>query len=102
MQHLPKDGSPTVLAPARSAGIEGTGSGVQLDEEADRLAHNTGADLDLQIEDALRERLKRSDELVSRPRIIRRLDLFLTRRCILLPTHRQGRSPCLLAYVWTM
>lgn len=63
---LPKEAPPTILPPARSAGAEGLGSGLQVDEEVKALANaNTEDSLNRLVEETLRERLKRAEELAK-------------------------------------
>lgn len=63
---LPKEAPPTILPPVRSAGVEGSGSGLQLDEEVRGLAEaNTEDSLNQLVEETLRERLKRGEELAK-------------------------------------
>lgn len=63
---LPKEAPPTILPPARSAGTEGLGSGLQLDEEVRKLADaNTEDSLNRLVEETLRDRLKRGEELAK-------------------------------------
>jgi len=63
---LPKEAPPTILPPARSAGAEGSGSGLQIDEEVKKLADaNTEDSLNRLVEETLRDRLKRGEELAK-------------------------------------
>jgi hypothetical protein len=66
LKFLPKEKpSSSVQPPARSAGIEGTGTGFQIDEEEERLAVANTAQMEELLEETLRRRLRRSKQLVG-------------------------------------
>lgn len=53
-----------ITAPAKSAGIEGTGSGLQMDVETQKLDQRQAGPLEEDIEDALKDRKQRGEELL--------------------------------------
>jgi hypothetical protein len=60
-----RDEKMAILPPAKSAGVEGTGSGRQLDEEAQKLDQQHGQPSDQDAESALMGRLERGEELLE-------------------------------------
>lgn len=64
LRHLGSDDLPHIIPPARSAGIEGTGSGQQLDQEESRLIDIPRAQVETEVERALDDRIQRYQRLV--------------------------------------
>jgi hypothetical protein len=54
-----------ILAPAKSAGVEGTGSGQQMDAETEKLEKATAGPTEEDVEAALQGRLERGEELLQ-------------------------------------
>jgi hypothetical protein len=65
-----------ILPPAKSAGVEGTGSGLQLDVEAKKIDEQQGSPTDEVAENALFARLERGEELLGRLATFSSIDFY--------------------------
>lgn len=54
-----------ILPPAKSAGVEGTGSGLQVDAEVQKLEEKEHGPSDEDAEGALRDRIERGENLLT-------------------------------------